>query len=40
VVKRTNRSKDIAVCVFGVRLTHETVQTVKNAAKTSHPKAV
>jgi hypothetical protein len=39
-VKQTNRSQDMAVCVFGVRLTHKTVQKVPIAAKTSSPKAV
>ena len=31
-VKRTNRSKDMAVCAFGVRLTHKTVQKGKCVA--------
>jgi hypothetical protein len=35
--KWTNRSRDMAVWVFGVPLTHETVQKNQNAAKTHHP---
>jgi hypothetical protein len=39
-VKQMNRSQDMAVWVFGVPLTHKTVQKNQNAAKRSHPKAV
>ena len=37
--KRTNRSRDMAVCVFGVALTHKTVQKNQNSSKKSHPSA-
>ena len=38
--KRTNRSQDMTVCVFGAPLTHDPVQKVQNSSKMSHPKAV
>ena len=39
-VKRMNRSRVKAVCVFEIRLTHKTVQKNQNAAKTSRPKVI